>query len=31
MVQNRAAFAGIVPNVNRSSDGEVRYQGKDQL
>jgi two-component system, OmpR family, sensor kinase len=31
MVQNRAAFAGIVPNVNRSSDGEVRYQGKEQL
>ena len=31
MVQNRAAFARIVPNVNRSSDGEVRYQGKDQL
>jgi two-component system sensor histidine kinase BaeS len=31
MVQTRAAFAGIVPNVNRSSDGEVRYQGKDQL
>ena len=31
MVQERSAFAGLVPNVNRSSDGETRYQGKEQL
>ena len=31
MVQERSAFAGLVPNVNRSSDGETRYRGKEQL
>jgi signal transduction histidine kinase len=31
IVQERSAFAGIVPNVNRSSDGETSYQGKEQL
>ena len=31
IVQERATFAGLVPNVNRSSDGETRYQGKEQL
>ncbi len=31
IVQVRSTFAGLVPNVNRSSDGETRYQGKQQL
>jgi signal transduction histidine kinase len=31
MVQERAFFAGLVPNVNRSSDGETTYQGEKQL
>jgi signal transduction histidine kinase len=31
MVQPRSAFAGLVPNVNRSSDGETKYKGKEQL
>jgi two-component system sensor histidine kinase BaeS len=31
LVQERSVFAGLVPNVNRSSDGEVKYQGKEQL
>jgi two-component system sensor histidine kinase BaeS len=31
IVQERSSFRGIVPNVNRSSDGETRYQGKEQL
>ena len=31
MVQVRSAFAGLVPNVNRSSDGETIYKGKKQL
>jgi signal transduction histidine kinase len=31
MVQLRRAFTGIVPDVNRSSDGETKYQGKHQL
>ena len=31
MVQERPFFAGLVPNVNRSSDGETTYQGKKQL
>jgi two-component system sensor histidine kinase BaeS len=31
MVQERAAFSSLVPNVNRSSDGETRFQGRAQL
>ncbi|MGZ4333216.1 MAG: sensor histidine kinase [Gaiellaceae bacterium] len=31
MVQLRPAFSGLVPNVNRSSDGETTYNGKHQL
>jgi two-component system sensor histidine kinase BaeS len=31
MVQERAFFAGLVPNVNRSSDGETTYKGERQL
>src|SRR4051794_3309650 len=31
MVQSRSAFAGIVPNVNRSSDGRTEVGGKRQL
>jgi two-component system sensor histidine kinase BaeS len=31
MVQLRSAFAGLVPNVNRSSDGETTYKGKKQI
>jgi two-component system sensor histidine kinase BaeS len=31
MVQLRPTFAGLVPNVNRSSDGETKYDGKRQL
>ena len=28
MIQPRASFAALVPNVNRSSDGETTYLGK---
>ena len=31
MVQPRSTFTPIVPNVNRSSDGETTYQGERQL
>ena len=31
MVQQRSTFATIVPNVNRPSDGETNYTGKEQL
>jgi two-component system sensor histidine kinase BaeS len=31
MVQERIAFVNLVPDVNRSSDGETRYQGEEQL
>ncbi|MGN6797467.1 MAG: ATP-binding protein [Gaiellaceae bacterium] len=31
MVQERSFFDGLVPNVNRSSDGETTYNGKKQL
>jgi two-component system sensor histidine kinase BaeS len=31
MVQSRSSFRGIVPNVNRSSDGKTSYHGKRQL
>ncbi|HEY2778677.1 MAG TPA: HAMP domain-containing sensor histidine kinase [Gaiellaceae bacterium] len=31
IVQVRSAFTSLVPNVNRSSDGETHYQGKEQL
>jgi len=31
MVQERPAFAGLVPNVNRSSDGETTYKGEKQI
>ncbi|HVC86116.1 MAG TPA: HAMP domain-containing sensor histidine kinase [Gaiellaceae bacterium] len=31
MIQSRASFASIVPNVNRSSDGTVTYVGERQL
>ena len=31
MVQPRSAFAALVPNVNRSSDGETEYKGTKQL
>ena len=30
-VQPRATFANVVPDVNRSSDGEVNYHGRRQL
>ena len=31
MIQPRAQFAGIVPNVNRSRDGQTSYEGERQL
>ena len=31
MVQLRSAFAGLVPDVNKSSDGETTYHGEKQL
>ena len=31
MIEPRAQFAGIVPNVNRSRDGETNYEGERQL
>ena len=31
MVQLRSAFAGLVPDVNKSSDGETTYHGKTEL
>jgi two-component system OmpR family sensor kinase len=31
MVQVRSSFAGLVPDVNKSSDGETTYQGEKQL
>jgi two-component system sensor histidine kinase BaeS len=31
MVQQRSSFAAIVPNVNRPSDGETHYNGREQL
>jgi two-component system sensor histidine kinase BaeS len=31
LAQPRAAFARLVPDVNRSSDGETTYQGRRQL
>jgi len=31
MVEPRASFRTLVPNVNRSSDGETSYAGKDDL
>jgi two-component system OmpR family sensor kinase len=31
MIQQRSVFLSLVPNVNRSSDGETRYDGKQQL
>jgi two-component system, OmpR family, sensor kinase len=31
MVQERSAFAGLVPDVDRSSDGETKYKSKEQL
>jgi signal transduction histidine kinase len=31
MVQPRKSFAPLVPNVNKSSDGETTYQGSRQL
>jgi two-component system sensor histidine kinase BaeS len=31
MIQLRPAFAALVPDVNRSSDGETRYDGKREL
>ena len=31
MVQERSTFATLVPNVNRPSDGETKYKGKEQL
>jgi two-component system OmpR family sensor kinase len=31
VVQQRPVFAGVVPDVDRSSDGETTYAGKDQL
>jgi signal transduction histidine kinase len=31
LVQPRATFATLVPDVNKSSDGETTYQGKRQL
>jgi two-component system, OmpR family, sensor kinase len=31
MIEPRAQFAGIVPNVDRSRDGETNYEGERQL
>jgi two-component system sensor histidine kinase BaeS len=31
MIEPRRSFRTIVPNVNKSSDGEVTYQGQQQL
>jgi two-component system sensor histidine kinase BaeS len=31
MFQPRSVFTSLVPNVNKSSDGETTYQGKKQL
>ena len=31
MVQLRATFATLVPNVNRPSNGETRFEGKQQI
>jgi len=31
MIQRRRAFAGLVPDVNRSSDGQTTYRGKRQI
>ena len=31
MIQLRGTFASLVPDVNRSSDGQTTYQGKRQL
>ena len=31
MVQQRSTFATLVPNVNRPSNGETHYNGKEQL
>ncbi len=31
IIQRRSYFAGIVPNVNRSSNGQTTYDGKKQL
>ena len=31
LVQPRATFAALVPDVNKRSDGETTYQGKRQL
>jgi two-component system sensor histidine kinase BaeS len=31
MIQLRSSFTGLVPNVNKSSDGSTTYQGKRQL
>jgi len=30
-VQSRSAFASVVPDANKSSDGETTYEGKQQL
>lgn len=31
VIQRRAFFGGVVPNVNRSSDGETAYDGQREL
>jgi two-component system sensor histidine kinase BaeS len=31
MIQRRPYFEGVIPNVNRSSDGQTSYDGKRQL
>ena len=31
MIQLRSSFTGVIPNVNKSSDGSTTYQGKRQL
>ena len=31
LIQKRSSFASVVPNVNHSSDGETKYEGKTQL
>jgi len=31
MVQQRSTFSTLVPNVNRPSNGDTRYSGKEQL
>jgi two-component system sensor histidine kinase BaeS len=31
MIQLRSSFTGLIPNVNKSSDGSTTYQGKRQL